>query len=740
MQLLRILVSALIIIVANQSSLQAEERQSDVRIVIDISGSMKDTDPENLRQPALNLLTELLPDGARAGVWTFGRYVNMLVPLESVDSQWRNNARAASPKISSVGLNTNLVEALDRALYQATLDGGYDQTVILLTDGRIDMDATEGDPTSPANVAERARLVRDVLPRYTSKGVRIHTLALSDGADTAMLQQIAMETDGLALKAHTADELMPAFLKAFDRAVPSEQVPLNGNTFSIDSSVNEFTALIFRSPSAKPTVLVSPSGQRFSREMSSQGDQLRWHNDLNFDLITIKSPEEGEWGVDANVAPDSRVQILSDLRLNVSGLPGSLFSGVPVELQIALVNEGDIVDESTILQLTDISLQVTAPDGRTGSKLLSDPEQLPLDGIFRETLSRLTLPGEYRLEINAIGRTFQRHQVLTATLAEPVRVEVDENIEGQVLNVRVFSESDMLDSTLSRVIARITSPDGSSVIESMMFNTETRSWELALTPDNGAGQYEIMLNIRGVSHSGMTFKSKPESILRQFPLGQKTQPVVLESEALELIVKDKPEVAASQIEEPQIEEPQIEEPQIEEPTKIEVTELGVVPEIDIEEEVKPELVVPDVEIVTDELEDDAGVAWWIYVILAVANLGLMGGLAWWWLSRKKKSSAVTDAPSAKDETPTLPEGELDLGDIDDADLGSGDFDDFNGEAEEEIPAAEDESNIPTSMGGDTDMGATVKKEDFKIDDAAAGDDGDDDEWGEFDLPEDETPK
>ena len=52
--------------------------QSDVRIIVDISGSMKDTDPDNLRQPAVRLLARLLPEGASAGVWTFGQYVNML--------------------------------------------------------------------------------------------------------------------------------------------------------------------------------------------------------------------------------------------------------------------------------------------------------------------------------------------------------------------------------------------------------------------------------------------------------------------------------------------------------------------------------------------------------------------------------------------------------------------------------------------------------------------------------------
>ena len=45
----------------------------DVRLVIDVSGSMKQNDPNNLRQPAVELLVQLLPEGSKAGVWTFGK-------------------------------------------------------------------------------------------------------------------------------------------------------------------------------------------------------------------------------------------------------------------------------------------------------------------------------------------------------------------------------------------------------------------------------------------------------------------------------------------------------------------------------------------------------------------------------------------------------------------------------------------------------------------------------------------
>ncbi len=53
-----LLISALI-----QGQLLAAEPRYDFRIVIDVSGSMKQTDPQNLRVPALKLINGLMPLG-----------------------------------------------------------------------------------------------------------------------------------------------------------------------------------------------------------------------------------------------------------------------------------------------------------------------------------------------------------------------------------------------------------------------------------------------------------------------------------------------------------------------------------------------------------------------------------------------------------------------------------------------------------------------------------------------------
>ena len=66
-----LLLGFLVVSTISVSSVAQEDAASDVRLVIDVSGSMKRNDPDNLRQPAVELLVELLPDGGKAGSMDF---------------------------------------------------------------------------------------------------------------------------------------------------------------------------------------------------------------------------------------------------------------------------------------------------------------------------------------------------------------------------------------------------------------------------------------------------------------------------------------------------------------------------------------------------------------------------------------------------------------------------------------------------------------------------------------------
>ena len=707
----------------------------DVRIIVDISGSMKETDPNNLRIPAVNLLLELMPEGAQAGIWTFGRYVNNLVPVATVDDSWRAQAKKSTLNISSFGLQTNLSGALNDAAWGLSAESGFQQSVILLTDGKIDMAKADGSSAEQVNSQERKILMSQVLDKYRLAGANVHTLALSDLADKNLLQEIALETDGLYSEAQDAEALMKAFLRAFDRAIPAEQVPMEDNTFVIDGSVNEFTALIFKpSSGAQETALLSPSGERWS-EMKHPAS-VRWHKDVSFDLITIKQPEAGIWIAEAGLDPSNRVTILSELALQVEGIPTTIFPGDKLDVQIQLTNEGKVVDSVEILRLTDMTMKVVTASGREGSKVLSDPESPPADGIYREGLYRLKEMGQYQVDVVAEGRTFQRKRTFSMTMIQPVEI-IHQADEGKgVYRIEVKGLSDNLDTERSRVIAKIKSPDDSTIIQSVIFAEQSQSWVTEIGASKGPGQYRVDLNVRGVTHSGKNFKVKPEGIVFDLPI-----PIPIQSQNVETEVADKTEVDATngtaeaelnedgsltEVDDSNLDgsankkavSPAENNVDIKDKSESVAAVESIAPKIEMAD-VTEEIAIDDAVSIDDVAVDEEGLAWWVYLLLGLLNVAVIGAGVWWFMLRK--STLAVDA-----QTNIEAEGVIaDLEDLED-DF-AGDFDSLDEVDEEEISFSEEAS---ASIDAESNDVADSFDEDFSIDPDDV--DTDDDSWGEFD--------
>lgn len=235
-----------------------DDQTSDVRILIDVSGSMKKNDPNNLRAPALRLVLGLLPNDAKAGVWTFAKYVNMLVPIRDVNEAWKVEAERQSNQIHSYGLYTNIEQALNKATASHKLvDPNVRRSVILLSDGLVDVAAGE-----EVSKTSRQRILNNIVPRLKKAGVAVHTIALSSTADHELLRAVSIATDGWYEQVDTADELQRVFLHLFEKAAQRDTVPLTDNNFKIDASVSEMTLLVFRSEGTRDTELVLPDLSR----------------------------------------------------------------------------------------------------------------------------------------------------------------------------------------------------------------------------------------------------------------------------------------------------------------------------------------------------------------------------------------------------------------------------------------------------------------------------------------------
>ena len=387
---------------------------ADVRLIVDISGSMKETDPDNLRRPAVRLLAGMLPGDSTAGLWTFGQYVNMLVPHDNVDEDWRETVRARSEQINSVAQWTNLGEAIEVASDDYYTGGELDNThFILLTDGKVDI-----PPDDAASREERQRSLEELVPRLSGRGATFHTVALSDAADTDMLRAIADASGGSYSMATSAEQLNRIFLKALNAAVPQEQLPIEGNSFTVDGGVKEFTALIFKGAGAaeQPLNLVDPDGNR--RSAGNYPDNTRWLSEQAYDLITVQSPKAGQWQIDGELGEGSRVTVVSDLRMVVSEIPPSFDQDNPVNVRVAFYEEEQQLLDPEFLGLLRVTLTLTAPDGRSGTKVLSG-ELPPEDGTYTDTIGSLPGQGDYELTVLTDGHTFSRKFTATLRFEQP---------------------------------------------------------------------------------------------------------------------------------------------------------------------------------------------------------------------------------------------------------------------------------------------------------------------------------
>lgn len=611
-------------------------KQPDVRLVIDVSGSMKRNDPNNLRQPAVDLLVRLVPDGGKAGVWTFGKYVNMLVPHQVVDAAWREAASRKSAEINSVGLFTNIGSALETAAHDmAAGNPGFATSVILLTDGMVDISKSPAE-----NEAEWRRVVDQVFPALKQAGYKVHAVALSEEADRNLMEKLAITTGGTFAVAKTADDLMKIFLQAFDLAVPSQKVALVNNRFLVDSSVDEFTALIFRQDHSEKTRLIGPD------EVVIQADKLpedvRWLRTDEYDLITVQQPYEGEWQIVAAIEPESRVTVVSNLALRVKELPSNLFRGNTQPLTFVLQGDGKPITDRTFLNLLESRISLSF--GQTVEAITPDHWSATVPGnaatatgVYEVTLPMFEKMGIYDLRLIVDGKTFSRQYSHRITVREPFSATLEQvadeaGVLRQMLTVRSHSES--IDPQQTQIAVTVVNPVRRRLVKPLVPTLQDQ-WQTPI-PFDLPGRYQLTVQVTGIDK-------------RKEPFDYALTPIDYEQAEDTTFAPAEPPPEPEP--EPPAQQPEQQPPPEQQPAPVE-----------------PEQPPPEEE----PVEEDGGLpAWLLYLILGIGNLAILGG--GYWLFRKLMADDSDEVTEVVEEPePAAPAQQLLEKDLMTMDAGSED--------------------------------------------------------------------
>lgn len=293
---------------------------------------------------------------------------------------------------------------------------------------------------------------------------------------------------------------------------PSD-IPLLDNRFRIDYGVKEITFIVTRKPGTPSVILVRPDGSKLYVGKVTPPD-VGWLALKDQDLITIRDPMPGPWQAIGEVDPDSRVRLLSNIRLETDQLPTQLYQGERVKLKSWLLI--DDAPPKAGYYLTDLGMTVRLQrfnDAKQEGEPIVDEvlghyrddgkglDEVPGDGIMTAEAVLDVAAGKYRAMYSTGNQVFSRARYQDV-LIYPLPVSYTLAPPSQEFGAKLsfLIDADELDPASVVIEGKATNTVGAS----MAFNavaTEPRV-EVDLSAIKEVGQYEVTATLFGTTRLG----------------------------------------------------------------------------------------------------------------------------------------------------------------------------------------------------------------------------------------------
>lgn len=227
----------------------------------------------------------------------------------------------------------------------------------------------------------------------------------------------------------------------------TSDIKLLDNRFRVDYGIKQITFIIARERFSKAVILVRPDGSKVY--IWDESDRVHWIEGEENDIITIDNPMAGPWQALGKIQGDNRIQLLSNVQLQVKRLPIQLYSGERLKITGELFHLDKRLNET---YLRDTELLVTAYGYNrvedenfnfTSQELarFNDKgvfyDEVPEDGIFTTFLQLDLATGKYKFEVavknHAFTRSFNQDIILfpspIKTQMLPLLVDADPQLQ-----------------------------------------------------------------------------------------------------------------------------------------------------------------------------------------------------------------------------------------------------------------------------------------------------------------------
>lgn len=380
----------------------------DVIFVLDSSGSMRESDPEEIRTEAIKMFLDMSQiQGNKIGLVAYSdnivREHNLDIINSSEDKDRIKNMASNIPFGQKTDTGYGLLEATK------LLDSGHDKShnpaIILLSDGK-------NDPQR--NAQESLNDLNNAISVCKSKGYPVYTIGLNyDGTvDKVQLSDISNSTKGKNYITNTAADLPKILTDIYAdnsklKVQDGGSITANGEFQDIkvdipNSNVLEANISML---SDKPVEvkLVDPSG----KEVAIPSQNAIFTSSKKYSLLKIVKPKEGQWTVKVKGVSGSSINVSYifnyDLQIEANYNPKSPVKGDKINIEAYFSSNGQKTSDKELYNNMKAKLIV---------KSLKDNsvKEIPLsaaDAVFKGEYS-LSDDGKYELKVRVDGNSFYR--------------------------------------------------------------------------------------------------------------------------------------------------------------------------------------------------------------------------------------------------------------------------------------------------------------------------------------------
>jgi hypothetical protein len=374
----------------------SSEGKLAVIIVMDASGSLKQTDPGEARKIAAEIFINLLEPTDMISIIEFGKDARVLLPLEAASDK-----KKATQVIERIGQNeefTDYRKALEIVLkeLEKVKEGNIVKMVVFFTDGILEPDLTDSlyrpyhqefikeigrakQSSERRAIAEKfTKLVipkaeriihEEILPGIVKKEAEVYAIALTDKANTDLLREIVDKTTRHPEEKHfflanSYRDLTKQFIKvlgcrrpifiAFER--DGIVKGLQKENVFLDPYIQRANFNLIFDHKGINVDLSNPSGRKVRHSTEIGG--------VFYDFSGFPF-ETGEWGVQLKGEGKFTLLVMakSKIEIDVQGLKKTYKCKDPVELTARLMGDGKFLSEENFGAL-NFSIHLQDPLGK----------------------------------------------------------------------------------------------------------------------------------------------------------------------------------------------------------------------------------------------------------------------------------------------------------------------------------------------------------------------------------------